>query len=489
MTQSLIQEGLVQLISSSIANTSGDFTHVGDYFINGVLTVDTINVKNLIAEEGDPNDIGNWVVNTEAELNGKGLSWAWGEGNTILQYRAGNRLWTNGAVDLAAGQQYKIDNVPVLSANSLGDSIVNSKLKTIGTLNDLKVSGDATLGDFFFVNSTFNKIGIGTEDPAASLTILDNNVEIHLGSPDYNIATIGTASNHDFAIISDNQSRITVKQDGEVHIGNEKSRNGLLRVFGSIYVDNLIADTRVDRSSALEFSTTRDQSIYGLGLIWSGTGPQRELVMYSDPDRIRSSENIDIAEGRSYYINGQAILSSNKLGGSVIHSDLITLGLLEKLDVQGTTNLIGDVNATHGTTTLKTLLLTDGDQNVLIDNKGVGSFKSITISSAGYEAVYADATEINIGDRTNNKRPIKVFGNLSIGIANPDPSLQFAVNGDISVAGKRFTNATAAPVSGSWNRGDICWNTEPLPSSYIGWTCIQSGAPGTWLGFGLIASQ
>jgi len=487
MTQ--IQDSILQLVNAELANSTGTFNHTGDYTITGSLTADTIHVKNLITEIGNVANIGDWVVNEESDLVGKGFNWTWGEGSVNLQYRSGRHLWTDASLDLQADQSYKIDNVPVLSANSLGDSIVNSKLKTIGTLNSLKVSGDATLGDFVFVNSVVNRLGIGTEDPSNSITILDNNVEIGLGSPDYNTASIGTVSNHDFTINSDNQARITVKNDGEIHVGNPVSKNGLLRVFGSIYVDNLIADTRVDRSSPLEFSATRDQSIYGLGIVWSGNGAQRELLMYSDPDRIRSSENFDLAEGHGYFINGVPVLTTNNLGNSVAHSNLTTVGILQQLEVQGTTTLHGELTVTEQPVNFKTVILTDGTQNIIIDNKGIGSFNSVTVSSAGFEAVYADAREINIGDRTHTSRPVKVFGPLSIGIANPDPSLKFAVGGDVSIGDKRFTNDIAPPTSGSWNRGDICWNTEPLPNSYVGWTCVQSGNPGTWLGFGLIAGQ
>ena len=488
MTQLTIQDGIVQIVNSVLENSTGAFSHTGDYAISGTLTADTIVVKNIVTEDGAISDIGNWVVNTEEELNGHGFTWAWGEGSTVLQYRAGNKLWSNASFDLQSDQSYKIDDAPVLTANGLGDSVVHSKLRSIGTLNSLKVSGDAILGDFFFVNSTFNKIGIGTEDPSAAITILDNNVEIAIGSPEYDIAYIGTASNHNVSIIADGRPRITATAAGEVIIGNASSRDGLLRVNGSIYVDNLIADTRVERTSPLEFKSTRDQSIYGLGLVWSGNGSQRELVMYSDPDRLRTTESFDLAEGQSYYIGGHPVLTSERLGNSVAHSSLVTVGPLNSLTVNGNTTLHADLSV-DGIATLKTLQFTDGTKNVIIDKTGVGSFTDITIKSAGHEALYADAHEINVGDRNLTNRPVKVFGPLSVGIANPDPTLQFAVNGDVAIGGKKFTNGNEAPTSGTWSQGDICWNTTPLPSSFIGWVCVQTGSPGVWAGFGLIASQ
>jgi hypothetical protein len=488
MTQLTIENGIVQIVNSVLENSTGAFSHSGNYTIDGILTADTLHVKNIITDEGAISDIGNWVVNTEEELNGKGFTWAWGTGSALLQYRTGERLWSNASLDLQSDQSYKIDNTPVLSASSLGDSIVNSKLRTIGTLNSLKVSGDATMGDFFFVNSTFNKIGIGTEDPSAAITILENNVEISIGSPEYDVAYIGTSSNHNVSIIADGRPRITATAAGEVVIGNASSRDGLLRVNGSIYVDNLIADTRVERTSPLEFQSTRDQTIYGLGLVWSGNGAQRELLMYSDPDRLRTTESFEVAEGQSYYIGGHPVLTSERLGNSVAYSNLITVGPLNSLRVTGDATVNGTLTVS-GNVTFNNLIFTDGDRSVILDKSGIGSFKAITVKSAGYEAVYADASELSIGDKTLTNRPVKVFGPLSIGINKPDPTLQFSVNGDVGIGGKRFTNGHQAPTIGTWSQGDICWNTTPLPSSFVGWVCIQTGSPGAWSGFGLIASQ
>lgn len=50
---------------------------------------------------------------------------------------------------------------------------------------------------------------------------------------------------------------------------------------------------------------------------------------------------------------------------------------------------------------------------------------------------------------------------------------------------------TAPPSSasdGSYEVGDIVWNTAPTAGGYIGWVCVAAGSPGTWKGFGAIAS-
>jgi hypothetical protein len=52
----------------------------------------------------------------------------------------------------------------------------------------------------------------------------------------------------------------------------------------------------------------------------------------------------------------------------------------------------------------------------------------------------------------------------------------------------KLTWGTSAPTLGTWSRGDICWNTEPSAGGYVGWVCVTGGSPGTWKGFGAIAS-
>jgi hypothetical protein len=42
---------------------------------------------------------------------------------------------------------------------------------------------------------------------------------------------------------------------------------------------------------------------------------------------------------------------------------------------------------------------------------------------------------------------------------------------------------TAAPslsTDGTWQRGDVIWNTEPSAGGDPGWVCTTGGTPGTW---------
>ncbi len=60
-------------------------------------------------------------------------------------------------------------------------------------------------------------------------------------------------------------------------------------------------------------------------------------------------------------------------------------------------------------------------------------------------------------------------------------SLQFRTKTENTV-----TYNITFPITGNYNKGDLIYNTNPTPGSYVGWICTVSGTPGTWNTFGLI---
>jgi hypothetical protein len=473
----IINKLSVSEIHSNLA-IKGNIISYGSVDINGDLssreiTADVLRVKQLISET---TNFGNWHAKTFDELNGKGITWNCDAGSVQLIYRTGNRIWTNSNVDLLAESSYMIDNIPVLSSNSLGQTITRSNLRQVGALNALSVIGTASLGGFAFFDDTTARLGLGTDEPNAAISILDNNVEITIGSPIYDLASIGTRSNHDIAFISDNTARMTIKNSGEIHISDQISKSGVLRVFGSIYADSIVSDVRINRSSSVEFNATKDNNIYDKGLVWNSASSSKKLVLIDDPSRVWSSESIDIANGNSYFINGEEVLTSNALGLKVINSSLVTLGKLSELTVNGDTVL-------HGSVTLTNPLLVDS-----INLTTVSANDSISIIANTTEVLYATANEIIIGSKQDVRRPVKVFGPLSIGISNPDPTVSLSVNGPVSFNNKKFVNSVSIPTTGSFTKGDICWNENPTSNGYVGWICMQSGTPGEWRPFGLLGA-
>ena len=471
----------------SVNETSGDVTHTGSLTVSGAIqsnelkvpgsiTANTLFVKKIVTENGSTQDPGQWAVNTEDELNGKGFSWTWGSGSAKLAYRTGNRIWSNANFDLAADKSYNIDNVAVLSVKELGATVTKSNLRQVGNLRTLTVDGHAEIGGWaVFLES--NRLGLGTATPNGVLGIVEGNLEVVIATTANDVANIGTYTNHDVALITDNIARVTVKKNGEVHVGDENYKNGVLKVHGTIEATSIVTDSRIEKTSPLEFKATKTSSVHNLGLVWQGLDYTRQFVLRPAPDRLWSSEHVDLGENKSYHINGEAVLSSRSLGNGVVNSNLTTLGTLESLTVQGNVVAMSGVQAEAITTKILTV------------SKGVQASADFNVSIQGNEEFYIDQNEIVLGNKQNTRRPVKVFGPLTVGVNNPEPGFSLAVSGNISFADKKFITGTSAPITGSFIKGDICWNTDPKADSSIGWVCVVSGDPGEWLPFGTIARQ
>lgn len=488
-----IQEDKVVINKLALKYLEGSVIHAGSFdivgnasiqnnlVVNGSITVDTLNVKQIVTEETALKEsAGSWAANTETELEGQGFSWAWGTGATYLAYQPGNRIWTNGNMDLNADSSYMIDNTPVLSLNELSPQVTRSRLKEVGALKFLRVNGDTVLGDAVFVNSSLGRLGINTDQPNGLLSIAGNGAEFVVDAPNFGTINIGTYSNNNLTFITDNTPRFSVKNNGEVVFGNDLTRSASVTIFGSLRVDNVVSDTRIDRYNSLEFKSSRDQPIYGLGLVWSGDIGQKRLVLKSDPDRIWSSESIDLHGEKAYCINKSIVLSEHELGQYVTKSNLKTLGPLESLYVEGESKFIG--NITGSTFKLDSLLT----GSVTIEQSKISSTEALSISVMADEILYADHLEISIGNKQNNRRTTKIYGNLTVGVNNPDPSVKLEVAGNVKFNNKKFVTGSSIPTEGEFSVGDICWSQNPTRNNYIGWVCITEGAPGVWAPFGMI---
>lgn len=457
-------------------NVSEDVNVQNNLSVNGVVFAETIQVKNLITEGSRSTEsLGAWSYNTEPELNGKGLTWSWGDNTFQLVYRNGNRLWANTCIDLPADKTYNINNLPVIGVNALGPQVIKSSLKEVGNLRSLTVLGDTTLSDFAYFNSTVGRLGLNTDEPNATLSIVDESGEIVVGSVN-GINAIGTYSSDDVSIITDGIPRITVKNTGSVTFGTEKLTTDVT-IFGTLTVDSIVSDTRIERASSLEFRETNNTSIFDLGIVWTSNNSIKKFLLQPDPSRLWTTEAYDTAQG--YYANGYNVLTKDSLGETVVNSNLTKLGTLTSLRVNGEVTVNDRLTSSE-------LQSTDGHSIIAIQPAGIVANNKISISVADDVVYFSDKDQITIGNKLNSRRAVKIFGPVGIGVNNPDPSVSLTVGGTISIDNKKFINNTSVPTAGEFTKGDICWNQDPKEGSAIGWVCIASGAPGSWAPFGII---
>lgn len=297
--------------------------------------------------------------------------------------------------------------------------------------------------------------------PKAALGIRENGVELVLGSLKSNTGVIGTVDNTNLEIITDNTTRVTVSNNGDV------------RVHGKIYAEEVITQ----RSSPMIFRETETSTNYGKGIVWAGmTGASRQLVYQAQPDRIWSTDIIDLAETKYFSINKVPVLSQSTLGDTVTESNLQKLGVLKELQVMGDAAVTRKFSTSRieiGRFAINENSLETQDTFSLIRNNA-------TDLSIG--------ANITIGNAENQARVVSVYGQLAVGVAQPAEGIALTVSGAVSFDNKKFT-VGKTPTTGSYNKGDIVWNTDPKATDYIGWVCVVAGEPGAWLPFGAIASR
>ena len=123
---------------AGVGDNTGKVVVKGDLQVDGTQTIVnsttvTVDDKNIVLGSGAIND---------AAANGGGITLESGEGNKTINWIDSTDSWTfSENVDLAPTKTYKINGVDILSSTTLGSSVVNSSLTSVGTLIDLTVSG------------------------------------------------------------------------------------------------------------------------------------------------------------------------------------------------------------------------------------------------------------------------------------------------------------------------------------------------------------
>jgi hypothetical protein len=281
--------------------------------------------------------------------------------------------------------------------------------------------------------------------------------------------------------------------------------NGNLTVEGEVHarklhVDEISADVRNERSSSLEFV---GEQTYNKGLVWTGNGQTKQFILRPNPDRLWSSNSIDVASGSSYYINGIEVLNEQELGPSITHSKLRKLGALDKLVVNGDANFSQFIfwNSTSNRLGIgieepnAQLSIAGWEQEFVIDVEdratrlGNHTTHELQIVTDDIPRIIVEASgKVNIGTKDGANGRLSVHGKLGVGINNVPEDVDMAVAGPVRIQGIKHEAGNKAPTSGTYRQGDIVWNTNPKPTGYIGWVCVRDGTPGEWKTFGSISA-
>jgi hypothetical protein len=183
---------------------------------------------------------------------------------------------------------FSIGNTVVLSTKELGSTVLKSNLQTVGRLQGLIVDGSVNINQYLIYNGTTDRLGLGTEAPNAAFSVAENAIEVMLGTNDDFHGMVGTFASTDFDIVTDNTSRISVKANGNIDLGNAKRNPIQVKVNGKLSVGVENPDPAVDLhvAGAVRFSghiqmyasNSPQEGTYAVGdIVWNtsarvGTG-------------------------------------------------------------------------------------------------------------------------------------------------------------------------------------------------------------------------
>ncbi len=246
----------------------------------GLLLKDLMNVSSTAEVESDIQ-----FIHLVGEADGKGIIWH-GQGNNKQFIFASNpdRFFISENIDLARGKHLSINNLPVISQTELGTSISKSSLREVGRLKGLVVDGSTSINNYLYFDANTDRLGIGTDNPKKVLDIVEDNVEILIGSSEANVGSIGTFNSQDFQIITDNTARINVSANGNITLGNVTTGPIQVNVLGKLTVNVNTPDSRANLhvNGPIKFNNKLHMS--GTSSPQGGSYSEGDIVWNSEPN-------------------------------------------------------------------------------------------------------------------------------------------------------------------------------------------------------------
>jgi hypothetical protein len=239
--------------------------------VKSAISVEDVRLSRTKSLEFMPNEAG--------EAKGIGLFWKEKTGTTQLVLRD-EKLFSSENFDLQHGKYFAIGSVPVLREEELGASVSKSSLTQVGTLRNLRTQGDLELDGFIYYNSSNNRLGIGTEEANASLSVVSLDSEF-IVDVEGSSTRIGNWTTDDLEIVTDNTTRIAVSSTGKITIGTNNESQIVVQGHLGIGINNPPSDASITTAQGIRFAGTKFDT--GSKAPDAGSYKKGDIVWNTDP--------------------------------------------------------------------------------------------------------------------------------------------------------------------------------------------------------------
>lgn len=223
-------------------------------------------------------------VKIVGDIDGKGIIWI-GQGHNKQFLFANNpdRFFVSESIDLAKGKGISVNNINLISEGELGPTVTKSNLREVGRLKGLVVDGGLSLNQYLFWDANTDRLGIGTDQPKAPISIVDMNIELVLGASEPNIGSIGTFNSADLELVTDNTARVSISAAGNIVLGNPAAGDIKVTILGKLGVNVSNPDPRstLHVNGALKFNDKLHLS--GTAAPVSGSFSEGDIVWNDEP--------------------------------------------------------------------------------------------------------------------------------------------------------------------------------------------------------------
>ena len=260
-----------------------------------------------------------------------------------------NENWTMSEnISVATGKEYKINNVSVLSATTLGDSVVNSSLESVGELIELTVLGNTSIsGDLNMNQKDITNIKELTTE-TGNVTTLNVGTINAVDNMNMNNKNISNVNILDVDNITSSNNEI--KYDTNIKIENENN---------SPFLDIYNNATTGEQKASIAIKSRIDSTKYELGTI-------QKVAQGLD----ENNNPIEVKMGNNFYIKREGITNED-----------IVINETGKIGIHGEIDENNDISI-NGTTIIK--------ERLNMNNKNITNVNTLTTLTGNVTTLNAD---------------------------------------------------------------------------------------------------